>query len=33
LPLRAEFYAVPPRGRLPAIRVPLRQIDADVTLN
>jgi hypothetical protein len=33
LPLQAELYAVPLRERLPSIRVPLRQTDADVTLD
>jgi hypothetical protein len=33
LPLQAEVYAVPLRQRLPAIRVPLRQTDADVPLD
>jgi hypothetical protein len=33
LPLQAELYAVPLRERLPAIRVPLRQTDADATLD
>jgi hypothetical protein len=33
LPLQAEVYAVPLRERLPALRVPLREIDADVPLD
>jgi hypothetical protein len=32
-PQQAEYYAVPLRQRLPAIRVPLCQSDADVTLD
>jgi hypothetical protein len=32
-PQQAEYYAVPLRQRLPAIRVPLRQADADVALD
>jgi hypothetical protein len=33
LPLQAEVYALPLRERLPAIRVPLRETDADVPLD
>jgi hypothetical protein len=32
-PLEAELYAVPLRERLPVIAVPLREADADVTLD
>jgi hypothetical protein len=32
-PSQAEFYAVPLRERLPAIRVPLRETDSDVPLD
>jgi hypothetical protein len=32
-PLEAEIYAVPLRERLPTIRVPLRETDADVALD
>jgi hypothetical protein len=33
LPLQAEVSAVPLRERLPAIRIPLRETDADVPLD
>jgi hypothetical protein len=32
-PMKAEWYAVPLRQRLPVIRIPLRQTDADVSLD
>lgn len=32
-PFRAEYYPLPLRQRLPAIRIPLRETDADVTLD
>jgi hypothetical protein len=32
-PQRAEIYAVPLRERLPSIKIPLRETDADVPLD